>query len=71
MKLFSKKKHKKISGIIGTSLYCSPEVVDNLYDEKCDEWSCGVLMYILLSGKAPFSGETEDEIFKSYTKFIL
>jgi len=67
-KLFSKKKHKKISGIIGTSLYCSPEVVDNLYDEKCDEWSCGVLMYILLSGKAPFSGETEDEIFEKIKK---
>ena len=67
-KLFSKKKHKKISGIIGTSLYCSPEVVDNLYDEKCDEWSCGVLMYILLSGKAPFPGETEEEIFEKIKK---
>ena len=29
-RLFSKKKHKKISGIIGTSLYCSPEVVKEL-----------------------------------------
>ena len=67
-KLFSKKKHKKISGIIGTSLYCSPEVVDDLYDEKCDEWSCGVLMYILLSGEPPFPGETEEEIFEKIKK---
>ena len=57
-------KKKKLRGIIGTSIYCSPEVVDNLYDERCDEWSCGVLMYILLSGVAPFTGETEEEIFE-------
>ena len=28
----NKKKHRKLSGIIGSTLYCSPEVVDNLYD---------------------------------------
>ena len=49
-KILTKKGERK-SGIIGTSMYCSPEVVDDLYDEKCDEWSCGVLMYILLCGE--------------------
>ena len=63
-----KKKRKRLSGIIGTSIYCSPEVVDNLYDERCDEWSCGVLMYILLSGIPPFSGDTEEEIFEKIKK---
>jgi calcium-dependent protein kinase len=67
-RLFSKKKHKKISGMIGTSFYCSPEVINNLYDEKCDEWSCGVLMYILLTGKAPFSGQTDEEIYEKIKK---
>ena len=67
-KLFSKKKHKKISGIIGTSIYCSPEVVNDLYDEKCDEWSCGVLMYILLCGEPPFYGDREEEIFEKIKK---
>ena len=66
-KIFTKKGEKK-SGIIGTSIYCSPEVIDNLYDEKCDEWSCGVLMYILLSGEAPFTGNTEEEIFEKIKK---
>ena len=61
-------KKKKLSGIIGTSIYCSPEVVDNLYDEKSDEWSCGVLMYILLSGIPPFYGDTEEEIFDKIKK---
>ena len=66
-KIFSKRGERK-SGIIGTSIYCSPEVIDNLYDEKCDEWSCGVLMYILLSGQPPFNGKTEEEIFKKIKK---
>ena len=63
-----KKKHKNLSGIIGTALYCSPEVVDDLYDEKIDEWSCGVLMYILLCGEPPFRGKTEEEIFEKIKK---
>ena len=62
------KKGNKLSGIVGTSIYCSPEVVDNLYDEKSDEWSCGVLMYILLCGEPPFQGETEEEIFANIKK---
>ena len=67
-KLFSKKTHKNLSGVIGTSMYCSPEVIDNKYDEKSDEWACGVLMYILLSGTVPFKGETEEEIFSNIKK---
>ena len=63
-----KNKKRKLKGIIGTSIYCSPEVVDNLYDERCDEWSCGVLMYILLCGEAPFTGDTEEEIFEKVKK---
>ena len=66
-KIFTKRGERK-SGIIGTSIYCSPEVIDDLYDEKCDEWSCGVLMYVLLCGEPPFQGETEEEIFKKVKK---
>jgi calcium-dependent protein kinase len=67
-KYLVKKKDNKLSGIVGTSIYCSPEVIDNLYDEKSDEWSCGVLMYILLCGEPPFQGETEEEIFSNIKK---
>ena len=63
-----RKKKKKLRGIVGTSIYCAPEVVDNLYDERSDEWSCGVLMYILLSGVPPFYGDTEEEIFEKIKK---
>lgn len=64
-KFLMKKKNNKLQGIVGTSIYCSPEVIDDLYDERSDEWACGVLMYILLCGKPPFEGETEDEIFNN------
>ena len=57
--------NKKIQGIIGTTYYCSPEVLRNEYREECDEWSCGVLMYLLLTGMNPFDGATEEEVIKS------
>ena len=49
---------------IGTLVYCSPEVLKNNYNQKCDIWSCGVIMYILLCGKYPFYGSSEEEITK-------
>ena len=67
-KFLQKKAHNKLSGIVGTSIYCSPEVIDDLYDERSDEWSCGVLMYILICGEPPFQGETEEEIFANVKK---
>ena len=62
-KIFSKYK-KNFKDTIGTLIYCSPEVLKNNYNKKCDIWSCGVLMYVLLSGHFPFFAETEKEITK-------
>lgn len=58
------KKDKIFHHQIGTSYYISPEVLKNKYNHKCDLWSCGVIMYILLSGSPPFFGKNEDEILK-------
>ena len=35
----------------GTPYYIAPEVIRGSYDAKCDMWSCGVILYILLSGR--------------------
>ena len=57
------KQYEHVSGIIGTDIYCSPEVIKDKYDFDCDEWACGIMMYILLTGFPPFDGNNEEEIF--------
>jgi len=60
---------------VGSVEYMAPEVVDTFliddydddddesicYNKKCDLWSLGVIMYILLCGYAPFSGNCGSE----------
>lgn len=53
---------------VGTSYYIAPEVIRKKYTNKCDIWSIGVILFILLSGKPPFDGSNDEEIMESVLK---
>ena len=43
----------------------APEILNNSgYNELCDIWSCGVIMYFLLTKIQPFKGGTKEETIK-------
>ena len=56
--------NKKLTSKVGTLCYISPEIVKGNYNEKCDIWACGVILYLLLSGKNPFRGKTDQETYE-------
>ena len=57
-----------LSARLGTAYYMSPEVLQGNYDSKCDVWSCGVMLYLMLCGYPPFDGQNEHDIFKAISK---
>ena len=60
--------YKRMTTKVGTIYYMSPEVIKGNYDEKCDIWACGVILYTLLSGYPPFNGQTDKDICNMISK---
>ena len=67
-KIFNKVEKKNDNKIIGSLKYMAPEVFEGKYDEKCDIWSCGVILYILVMEEYPFNGKDDKEIIKKIKK---
>jgi serine/threonine protein kinase len=57
--------------VVGTAYYIAPEVLTSDYDEKCDCWSIGVILFTMLAGFPPFRGENEIEIVKNVKSGVL
>ena len=63
-----KKTFRRMKSKVGTLYYISPEIIKGNYDEKCDIWACGVILFILLGGYPPFNGPSDKEVYNLITQ---
>ena len=53
----------------GTLDYLAPEMINRSgHDTRLDLWNLGVLLFEILTGKAPFESKTQDELFEKISK---
>ena len=50
------------------SFYNSPDILMDYFNSKCDVWSCGVILYILLCGYPPFTASSDADTSKLIKK---
>jgi calcium-dependent protein kinase len=45
----------------GSLVFMAPEVLKHNYDERCDIWSLGCIMHVLITGHPPFVAKTPEK----------
>ena len=58
-----------MKGEVGTLYYMAPEVLQGKYTLKCDVWSCGVILFIMLCGNPPFYSKDEKGLKEKICNF--
>ena len=57
-----------ILGNVGTPHFMAPEIIKGEpYGKPVDIWSCGVMLFVLVSGSIPFYG-TRERLYESITQ---
>lgn len=55
--------HGVLTSAVGSPAFVAPEVFESSYGTAVDIWSCGVILYMMLSGgEMPFRGKSASEI---------
>jgi len=57
--------------VAGTTMYTAPEVFAESYDKSAEYWSCGVIMFLLFSGKPPFTGLSDQGLRNNIKRGVL
>lgn len=69
--IFSKNNH-----VVGSLHYLAPETLEAKYSYQVDSWSIGVILFVMMTGKEPFTGMTKNEVLSNiktvnYDRFLL
>jgi len=48
----------------GSPYYMAPEVIRGVYTHKCDIWSVGVILHILIIGVPPFVHDNNKKLLE-------
>lgn len=62
------KANQKLHTVAGTPYFISPEVLNGNYGKECDIWSLGVVLFLMITGKYPFDGNSRAEVFGKIQK---
>jgi calcium-dependent protein kinase len=54
--------NKQLHQMCGTPYFMSPDVLKGSYGTKADIWALGVVLYMMVCGKLPFTGKTRKDV---------
>ena len=61
---------KKEKYRVGSPYFMAPEMINGNYSPASDMWGIGVILYLILTGKQPFEGKIQTDVYKKISKGI-